>query len=315
MKGYNPKNEEIYNGKIRNEIPIKTMDIILYDDNTNKIYEGEISEGVYKGYGIEYCPLVKDMVIYRGNFLNNYFIINNNFNGIPSNINTKKRLNPKILLLSKGDRPGKSLLISKITNTEYLDITTTSLNSFILENEYNENNYRISIYDSPTQERFLSISLNYVKNSDIIIYTIDLENNCLINDHFIDDILDRKNDIIIYVVGNKLDKIEEKDITKQWLEDIRNHASELIEQNKINKYFETSSLTGEGVDNLIRHLKIDSSIIYDKKLTKEYEKLISEGKLNKNDILIYKNKSNIKDIFKEREKIEKLNKIFKYYKY
>jgi len=58
-----------------------------------------------------------------------------------------------------------------------------------------------------------------------------------------------------------IDKIEEKDMTKQHLEKFRSQASKLIEEKKIYKYFEVSALTGEGVENLIRHLEIDASMI------------------------------------------------------
>ena len=50
-------------------------------------------------------------------------------------------------------------------------------------------------------------------------------------------------------------------MTMQCIEKFRNQASELIKKNKIDKCFETSGLTGDGVDNLMRHLKIDSSMI------------------------------------------------------
>ena len=79
---------------------------------------------------------------------------------------------------------------------------------------------------------------------------LDKEN--LIKVYFIEEIKHRKTDVVIYVDGNKLDKVEE-DITKQCLEKFREQALELIEQEKISKCFETSCKTGEGADNLIRH--------------------------------------------------------------
>ena len=150
--------------------------------------------------------------------------------------------------------------------------------------------------------------------SDIIIYTFDLNKENLIKDDFIDEIKIRKDDAIIYVVGNKLDKIEEKDITKHCLENIRNQASELIKQNKINKYFETSCLTGEGIDNLSKHLEIDSSIIKDVIEKEKYKKLILEDRIkmikdNQIEFLNFKSK------LRERKKLENLKKIYKYYNY
>ena len=100
---------------------------------------------------------------------------------------------------------------------------------------------------------------------------------------------------MIYVVGNKLVKVEERDITRQCLEKFRNQASELIEQKKINKCFETSCKTGEGIDNLIRHLKIDSSIIIDKRFQK------------------FNNPNN--KFRGKYDKIKEIDKIFKYLNY
>ena len=48
------------------------------------------------------------------------------------------------------------------------------------------------IYDSPTNESWIFICLNQVKRSDIVIYTIDLDNESLINESFINSIKEKK---------------------------------------------------------------------------------------------------------------------------
>lgn len=182
-----------------------------------------MNNGYYKGNGIEYCPLVKDLILFEGYFSNNYYIS-------PS---TKAHNNIcQILVLTKGDKAGKSLLIAKISNTEYYDVTTNGMNMTIFQYEYNEREYKTMIFDSLTSERFNSMRTIYIKRADIIIYMIDLEEESLIKDYFIEELKKEKEDVMIYVVGNKLDKVEERDITKQCLERFRNQASELIEQKK-----------------------------------------------------------------------------------
>jgi len=96
---------------------------------------------------------------------------------------------------------------------------------------------------------------------DIIIYVVDIQEQHFIDESMIDRIYDKKEKPFIYVVINKIDIIEEEDIAKQFLDNIRIQASNLINKNRINKYFETSALTGEGIENLTRHLKIDSYAI------------------------------------------------------
>ena len=60
---YSPDGVQLYEGKFTNEIPLESENIIIYDNYTNKIYEGEIHNGLYEGKGIEYCLLKKDIII------------------------------------------------------------------------------------------------------------------------------------------------------------------------------------------------------------------------------------------------------------
>ena len=46
---YSPEGMKIYEGEFKNEIPKESKNIIIYDNNTNKIYEGEIHDGKYEG--------------------------------------------------------------------------------------------------------------------------------------------------------------------------------------------------------------------------------------------------------------------------
>ena len=78
-------------------------------------------------------------------------------------------------------------------------------------------------------------------------------------------------------------------MTKQILEKFRNQASDLIKQNKINQCFETSALTGEGVDNLRKYLKFVSAMISEqKKMIGDLRK--TKGKINEDDKLNIKDK-------------------------
>ena len=94
-----------------------------------------------------------------------------------------------ILFLSKGDQPGKSRLIANINNTKYYDCKTIGLDFSFCKFV---DNYNLLIYDSPTNESLIFIRLNQVKRSDIVIYTIDLDNESLINESFINSIKEKK---------------------------------------------------------------------------------------------------------------------------
>ena len=58
--------------KVNFKMEILKNQKILYNDG-DKIYEGEIHNGLYEGEGIEYCPILKDRINYRGKFKNNLY--------------------------------------------------------------------------------------------------------------------------------------------------------------------------------------------------------------------------------------------------
>ena len=101
-------------------------------------------------------------------------------------------------------------------------------------------------------------------------------------------------------------------MTKQILEKFRNQASDLIKQNKINQCFETSALTGEGVDNLRKYLKLVSTMIFEeKKMVGDLQK--TKGKINEDDKLNIKDKLTKK--FLDNHDEYKLNKLKKFINY
>ena len=53
---------------------------------------------------------------------------------------------------------------------------------------------------------------------------------------------------------------------KKNIEKYKLQAKKLIDRGRINKYFELSAKTGEGIDLFQKHLIIDSTIMIDKKL-------------------------------------------------
>ena len=61
---YNPEKKILYEGKIKNEIPLNSTHIQLYNDDAFILYDGEIKEGKYEGNGTEYSNYIKDMILY-----------------------------------------------------------------------------------------------------------------------------------------------------------------------------------------------------------------------------------------------------------
>ena len=65
----NPEVIKIYEGEFQNGNPKESKNIIIYDNDGNKIYEGEMHNGLYEGEGIEYCPLLEDKILFKGKFI------------------------------------------------------------------------------------------------------------------------------------------------------------------------------------------------------------------------------------------------------
>ena len=202
-KYYNPNGKEIYNGLILNEIPAKSNNIIIYDDHSHKIYEGETQYGAYNGKGIEYSNCIENLILYKGNFINNYYI-EKNLESI--NIEAKDRI--KVLLISNGQIPGKTCLIDRIVNDDFPKYTLTTMGVDIVNKkyEYNNNNYIIDFIDINGNSRVQTIISEYLKITNIVIYLIDLTQNKEINEGFIYTMKENlKDNSLFYVVGNKLD--------------------------------------------------------------------------------------------------------------
>jgi len=262
-KYYNPKGEEIYNGKIKNEILMNFKDTTLYNDLGFKVYDGKIYNGGYKNKG--------KVTINDKTEMSN---INYNYNEI------------FLLFLSRGDS-GKTCLIMRILNMEFIDtFPSIGIRIFDYQYQYNNNQYYMKLIDTSGTENIKSISFSNIIFSNIIIYLFDLSKDDDISEQFINGIkkkfdLDKK---VIYLVGNKLD-ITNKNIGKY-----RKQAKKLIDRGKINKYFEISAKTNEGIDIFLNHLKIDCTIMIDTKRSdplNENESELLKKKIKRNNELKY----------------------------
>ena len=274
---YNPKNEILFKGKIIYEIPIKSDNISLYNDETYILYKGSLINGKYEGEGIEYSNCIKDMILYKGNFLNNYFVYNIKL----KEIEKKQKNKINVVIISYSGYPGKTCLFMHFLHQEFVGATSKTIVDFIYYNyEYNKNKYRLLIWDTSEGERFWPVTKNYVKRANILIYLFDLSNKQSMNENFIkekNDCLDSSKSMI-YLVGNKLDLVINSDI-------YRNKAKDLITNKNIDKYFEISVKTGEGTQSLLKNIEIDSIILLEN--IKNFNKYNYRQKIKLNKFISY----------------------------
>lgn len=114
---------------------------------------------------------------------------------------------------------------------------------------YNDKSITLGLWDTAGQERYQSISTIYFRSAVVCVLVFDLSNRETLeklslwknsSDHFNINSISRP---IYFLVGNKSD-IENKDVTKDNIDDF-------CENNDMTHYFETTTLTGSSVNNLL----------------------------------------------------------------
>ena len=161
------------------------------------------------------------------------------------------------ILLIGDSSVGKTSLIQRYVNGIFKDekdvyLPTVGLDFYTKYEIINNMNVEVRLWDTAGQERFKSLTPNYFKNAEGVILTYDITNMESFENlkYWINSIkthLGDKNIFIpIIIVGNKLDKEDMRDITRE-------EAEKFAKENKY-KYFETSAKTGEGVDDAFRDL-------------------------------------------------------------
>jgi len=108
---------------------------------------------------------------------------------------------------------------------------------------------RVKFYDTSGQERFHSLSANFIKRADGIILMYDITNRDSFDtiSTWLNDIKDHKGlDFPVILVGNKCDLETERKVSKEEGESLANHLNF--------KFFETSNKDGTNVEESSREL-------------------------------------------------------------
>ncbi|OMJ90868.1 hypothetical protein SteCoe_6747 [Stentor coeruleus] len=108
---------------------------------------------------------------------------------------------------------------------------------------------RLQLWDTAGQERFRSLIPNYIRDSSVAVIVFDITNKqTFINiDKWVEDVKnERGNDAVVVLVGNKIDKAEERTVTQ---EEAQNKAKSFD-----GFYIETSAKTGDNVKQLFKQI-------------------------------------------------------------
>ena len=249
---YNPEGKIIWKGKIVNDIFCDTNYIELYNDNGFLLYKNKIKIDNNINEIYNNLELFKDIIFCREKTLSSIFN--------PKKIYKKKEYITKISFISEG-YAGMTSLVKRFTDNEFLNLDPPPRFGFDFKKyQYNYENIvcKMNIWILHGNKRYYNINTSCLKNSNIIVYVIDISlNDSNINELFINDLfVNCKNSLkYIYLVLTKID-ICEKDLNQ-----FRKIAQKLIIDGIIYRYFEVSSKTGEGIESFRKCLKYDNAFI------------------------------------------------------
>ena len=164
----------------------------------------------------------------------------------------------KVLLL--GDKTvGKTCFLIQYTDKVFIEnhITTIGLDYRLKTMTLkDEKNIKLQIWDTAGQDRFRAITRNYYKSAHgvILLYDVTNKETFLNVKKWIDSIKDEaQKNIVIYIVGNKIDMSEKRQVTTQ-------EGKELAEKYGL-PFCESSARTGENVNEIFNDIaeKVDQT--------------------------------------------------------
>ena len=172
-------------------------------------------------------------------------------------MSTKNNLDDKINIFALGNSEvGKTCSILKYTDNVFQEVHLMTagidLKTKIIEHS-NGKIYKINFYDTAGQERYRSISVNSIKNSDGIVLMYDITKQKSYEDIsiWIESIKQiKKEDFPMILLGNKCDLEDKRVVSEEEGEELANKFGL--------KFFETSNKTGkninEAADELINQI-------------------------------------------------------------
>ena len=174
----------------------------------------------------------------------------------------------KILLIGNSFVGKKSLLL-KFTEGNFPDSNMATIGVEFKEKiiKIKDKDVKLQIWDTSGQERFRSITKNFFRNADGIIFIFDVTKYQTfqnIKDWIIDSEI-AGNDFKKILVGNKIDLENERKIDKEKIESYANK--------KNIKYFEISAKEGKNVDEIFN---VMAELILSNKTDKEIEEQFSQ---------------------------------------
>ncbi|CUS23634.1 LAQU0S11e00804g1_1 [Lachancea quebecensis] len=155
----------------------------------------------------------------------------------------------KLVLLGEA-AVGKSSIVLRFVSNDFAENKEPTIGAAFLTQRVNMGDHTIKfeIWDTAGQERFASLAPMYYRNAQaaLVVYDVTKPQSFIKARHWVKELREQASkDIIIALVGNKLDMVETGAERKVALEEAENLASQegLL-------FFETSAKTGSNVNEV-----------------------------------------------------------------
>ena len=187
-------------------------------------------------------------------------------------------ISKKILLI--GDiGVGKTSILTRYFNNEFSEVTESTVGIEFKTKIFTKNNIKIKlqIWDTSGQERFKSITQNYFRDADGLLYVFDVTNENSFNsiENWLKMSEDNNNKKFIKIlIGNKTDLEGRRIITTEEMEKFK-------DDNNMDKLFEISAKDDKNVNEIfeaIFDLLIDIKINNNLQEIQEVNNQNGEGK-------------------------------------
>ena len=173
--------------------------------------------------------------------------------------NTESELVYKILLLGDSE-VGKSCFLMRYSDNIFVEnyITTIGLDYKLKYVQLDSGEtIKVQLWDTAGQDRYRTIAKNYYKGSHgiLLLYDVTKENSFENIREWVQNIREEVYEkAIIFLIGNKIDKINERKITTE-------QGQKLAAEYNL-PFFEASAKSGENIEEIFKNLYQKISEVY-----------------------------------------------------
>ncbi|CAI4764532.1 CPI_1c_G0049460.mRNA.1.CDS.1 [Saccharomyces cerevisiae] len=155
----------------------------------------------------------------------------------------------KLVLLGEA-AVGKSSIVLRFVSNDFAENKEPTIGAAFLTQRVtiNEHTVKFEIWDTAGQERFASLAPMYYRNAQaaLVVYDVTKPQSFIKARHWVKELHEQASkDIIIALVGNKIDMLQEGGERKV----AREEGEKLAEEKRL-LFFETSAKTGENVNDV-----------------------------------------------------------------